>query len=68
MTAETADYLAFLAKVETALDEALDTGRVPEDDPQRAELEWMRSEVAATRQALCEQEQATSLPSFAAAK
>lgn len=68
MTAETADYLAFLTKVETALDEALDTGSVPEDDPQRAELEWMRSEISATRRALYEQEQAASEPAFAAAK
>lgn len=65
MTAETADYLAFLAKVETALDEALDTGKVPEDDPQRAELEWMRSEVSATRRALTAQEPPARQPAVA---
>jgi len=65
MTAQTEEYLAFLAKVETALDEALETGRVPEDDPQRAELEWMRSEVSATRRALHEQAQTTLRPAVA---
>ncbi len=52
MTTMTDAYLALLEQVESALVEALDTGKIPEDHHQHDDLVSMRHEVAAVRRAM----------------
>lgn len=68
MTTTSEAYLTLLEQVERALDEALDTGKVPEGHRQHEELLSMRHEVAAVRRAMLQRESTSGTKRVATAQ